>query len=129
MKWLLLLLLCSTAHAKTAIQMFSSDSMAAGAQDTDDESAVVPNGKVVVIKRFGCIAIDAEGDGKDAIIALQWGTTGSYQTLIACTRMFDFQNLNVNVTGDGSKKFRLYRKNNSANARTIGYWFDAFVKD
>lgn len=129
MKWLLLFLLATPALAKTKMQMFSSDNMAAGAQDTDDESAVVPNGKVVVIKRFGCIAIDAEGDGKDAVIALQWGTPGAYTTLIACTRIFDFSNLSINVTGDGLKKFRIYRKNNSAFTRTIGYWFDAAVRD
>ena len=112
---------------KEKITFTLDDSVAANSSDTK-LSPIIPEGKIVKILVFG--GYDPSiNDGIGSIISLQYGNAGNWITLRACgngTFEFKWQN-GFDVTGDGTKRFRIVRQNKSAIAKTIIAWFDACV--
>jgi len=88
---------------------------------------IIPDGKIVKLQRFGGFD-PAIGDGIDSIIALQWGGGGSWTTVMASGKAFDF-NLSRDFVGDGAKRFRLVRQNKSSSDKIIVAWLEALVND
>lgn len=121
-----LFLFSLVCFASTEINIVKDNDVATG--NTIDQSQIVPNGKTVVAKRFGCIDV-AINDGKDSVVVLQWGDTGSgWTTIRACSRNTEFL-VNRTFVGDGSKRFRIIRMNKSAVTKTIVYWIEALILD
>ena len=129
MKWFYVLILALCSHsllAKTEIHLVKDDSVNASSTHIT-ESPVVPNGKIVKLKKLGCID-PAIGDGLDSIIVLQWGTGGSWTTIRACSRNSEFI-INRDFIGDGINKFRVLRMNESITPKVIVFWLEALIKD
>ena len=110
--------------AKTVINILKEDNVTANTFHIT-ESAVVPNGKTVKLRKFGG-CIPAIGDGKEGIIALQWGNGGTWETVEVGCHEFS-RNIDKTFVGNGSKKFRLYRENFSSTDKKIIAWIDAIV--
>lgn len=111
---------------KTEINLFFDDNIAASSTDTK-LSAIIPTGRKVTLKRFGGCDV-AIGDGLDSIIAIQWGSSGSWQTIRGCSKSFEFE-MQRDFEGDGSSRFRLVRINKSSSAKPILAWVDGIIHD
>ena len=91
------------------------------------ETPVIPTGKIVTLKKFG--GFDPRiGDYIDSIIALRWGSGGSWTTIRAGGQMFDLD-LSIDFVGDGAKKFQIVRQNKSVVSKVIIAWVEALVHD
>lgn len=89
-------------------------------------SPIVPNGQLVVVKRFGCAVRANPGD---ALVAIQWGSGGTFTTIRGLTGVFELT-INRAFTGDGVKRFRLVRINKTAlSAFEIAAWYDIFTRN
>ena len=89
------------------------------------QSPIIPNGKTVRLREFGGCA-PMIGDGKDGFIGLQWGSGGTWDSLAVGCHEFQ-RKLNSDFVGDGSKRFRIVRINESASNRYIVAWLDAIL--
>jgi len=100
--------------------------VAANGQDLQ-ELAVIPNGEVWRITRFGGSEVGT-GDGKASVVALQLFDGTAWQTI----RGFGLVSTGVevelarDVRGDGTKKLRVVRQNKSAAAKQIIAWVEGF---
>jgi hypothetical protein len=111
--------------SKSGINLYIDDSVAASSTVLLN-SAVIPAGKSITIFRFGGCD-PAIADGIDSIIALQWGSGGSFETIRAlsgCTYEFA---LNKTFVGDGSKLFRLVRINKSGTGKILAAWVEGVI--
>jgi hypothetical protein len=92
-----------------------------------DNTPVIPDGKVLTLREFGGTD-PGIGDNIHSEMALQWGSSGSWVTVRAGTRHFHFDRP-VQFVGDGVKRFRFIRINNSAVAKKIIVWSNALLHD
>ncbi len=111
--------------AKVKYDLYFDSSV--GANDTDlQTSAIIPAGKTVRILNFGGFD-PLIGDGRHAIIALQWGNGTGWKTIRAGGGgVFDF-NLAKDFVGNGANRFRLARSNKSASAKVLLCWLYAVI--
>lgn len=110
--------------AKTKFDIVYDDSVPGGTTDIK-MSAIIPSGRVIQLQSFGGCTPDI-GDGIDGQTALQWGSGTSWQTIRAGTKSWDML-FKKDFLGDGSKRFRLVRKNNSTTSRPMVVWLEALV--
>ena len=106
------------------INITKSETYAVGPTNVD--SPIVASGKRVLLKKFGCLDPNI-GDNIDSVVVLQWGKTGDWTTIRACTKIYEFNIKRDEFIGDGVKKFRLKVINNSAVPKTIGFWIEALI--
>ena len=112
--------------AKFSIDAFFQPTIAGGA-NANEVSPIVPNGKTFWVKKFGCFDPNT-GDNIDSIILIQWGSTGSWNTIRAAgggTHEFEINSL---FLGDGTKRFRILIQNKSGDEKTYGAWFSGVVR-
>ena len=126
---LILFMLCATpALGVSEIKILREDNVTAGAPSITD-SIVIPAGVVVTMKKFGCADPPTSG-GIGNIIKLRWGSVaGGFETILPCTLIYEFKDINRDVMGDGVKHFRISRENKGAGPKTIFVWFNALVRD
>jgi hypothetical protein len=111
---------------RTRVDRIVDGQVAANGQDVQ-ELAVIPNGEVWRITRFGGSEVGT-GDGKASAIALQLFDGSAWQTI----RGFGLVSTAVEVElardirGDGTKKLRVMRQNKSASAKQILAWLEGF---
>lgn len=105
---------------KTRIFKILDDSIPAGMDLWT--SAPIPNGKRVTLKLFGACAGNDESKA-----AIQWGEGSNWTTLRACSN-WEFQ-INEVFTGDGTKRFRIVRDNQSGGPKVIVAWADGIIHD
>lgn len=107
------------------IDDFIDDPVAANTTNTR-LSPIVPAGTEVTIKKFGCFV---RASTEKAIVAIQWGSGGSFQTIRAISGVFEL-NINRVFIGDGVKRFRIVRINKTAlETFEIAAWFEAMTRD
>ena len=89
---------------------------------------IIPNGKTVRVRKFGGFDPDI-GDNKCGFITLQWGNGGGWETIRAggCGS-FEFVLLR-DFVGDGVKRHRIIRTNNSVSAKDMVAWAESLVFD
>jgi hypothetical protein len=111
--------------AKTKYKIMIGDDAKMAPGNDIVQSPIVPNGKNVRLREFGGCT-PAIGDGIDGFIGLQWGSSGSWESIaIGC---HEFQReLKRDFLGDGTKRFRIVRMNESAVNRYIVAWLDAIL--
>jgi hypothetical protein len=103
------------------------DGQVAGNGQDVQELAVIPNGELWRITRFGGSEVGT-GDGKASVVALQLFDGTAWQTI----RGFGIVSTGVevelarDVRGDGTKKLRVVRQNKSASAKQIIAWVEGF---
>lgn len=111
---------------RTRVDRVIDGPVAANALDVQ-ELAVIPNGEVWRVTRFGGSEVGT-GDGKASAIALQLFDGAAWQTLRGfglVSTAVDVE-LSRDVRGDGSKKLRVVRHNKSAAAKQIIAWVEGF---
>ena len=94
---------------------FTSSIVNAG--DTDIyEFPVIEVGKTWVIISMTCGDIQFTNDGASSVYALQWGSSGSWDTVEFVSLSGNTMQISIGeeYAGDGTKKFRLVRINKSA---------------
>jgi len=111
---------------KTVYDLTYDSSVAASTTDIQ-LSPIVASGKQVRVKKFGGLD-PAIGDNIDSLIALQWGSGGSWAAVVVGSKQFQYE-INKVFTGDGSKRFRIVRQNKSIVAKVIYAWVEAMVDD
>jgi hypothetical protein len=110
---------------KTTFDIYVDSNVAANAIEMM-QSDVIPQNKTVRLSCFGGFD-PAIGDGKASVIAIQWGFGTNWKTLRAGGGGPFEYNVNIEVVGDGNKRFRLVRKNNSGTAKTLICWLFAVI--
>jgi len=100
--------------------------VAANGQDVQ-ELAVIPNGEVWRITRFGGSEVGT-GDGKASVIVLQLFDGSAWQTIRGFGVVSTAVEVDLarDVRGDGAKKLRVVRQNKSAAAKQIIAWVEGF---
>lgn len=110
---------------KTKFEIYVDSNVAAGATDVQ-ASDIIPATATVRILSFGGFDPNI-GDSKDGIIGLQYGSGTNWKTLRAGGGgVFDF-NSKIDIVGDGTKRFRLVRKNNSSTPKSLICWLYAVI--
>ncbi len=110
---------------KTKFDIYLDASVASGATDLQT-SAIVPTGKIVRILNFGGFD-PLTTDLVHSAIAIQWGSGTTWKTLRSGGGgTFDFD-LKKDIVGDGTKRLRLVRKNNSSAAKNLAAWLYAVI--
>ena len=123
----IVLILVEPALAKTDVHLVEQGSVAAGSDEVST-TPIVPLGKVVKVKKFGCMAPALQAATWSYVI-LQWGNGGGWETVRVCYGSTEFD-VQRDFSGDGSKRFRLVRRNKSTTtALDMGAWVEALVKD
>jgi hypothetical protein len=101
--------------------------IAGNTTDVENVGPVIPAGKRVRLITFG--AADCGTDNEASITALQWGAAGAWETI----RAFGLAHCSMEVRldqdyiGDGTKRFRVVRKNQSSSSRIVLAWLEGFV--
>jgi hypothetical protein len=98
------------------------DGTVAASTSTPTLSAIVPNGKRVLLQRFGgCSGVTA------GFCAIQWGdAAGGWTTIRAISGTAEFI-INQEFTGNGVKRFRTVRQNDTTTAKYMAAWAEALV--
>jgi len=110
---------------KNKFDIYLDSNVAANATDIVSGD-IIEADKTVRISSFGGFDPNI-GDNKASIIAIQYGSGTSWKTIRAGgDGTFDFK-MNIDVKGDGSKRFRLVRKNNSATPKPLICWLFAVI--
>ncbi len=110
---------------KSRFDIYLDSNVDAGATDVQ-ASDIIPDGAVVRLSSFGGLDPNV-GDNKSSIIGIQWGNSTKWKTIRAGgSGTFDF-NVKLDFKGDGTKRFRLVRKNNSATAKPLICWLFAVI--
>lgn len=110
--------------AKITVERFLDSSVAANTTDTQNTQAV-PSGRSLRLKKFGgCIPYTLDG----SFIALQWGSGSTWETIRCLCGSIEYV-IDREFIGDGTKMFRVVRKNNGATAKNMAAWMDALVLD
>lgn len=93
----------------------------------NEDSVVIPNGNIVVIRKFGFADVN-NGDNKSTIFVLKFGVVGNFETIRIGSATGACQELWVNKSfpGDGVKFFRMTIVNGSVLSKTVAYWLDLF---
>lgn len=110
---------------KTVYNIIKDDEVAGTSTDIA-VSPAIPAGKRVRIRRFGGYDRPV-GDGIGSLIALQWGSGGSFDTVRAFGNGSFEVSMDQDFEGDGSKLFRIVRINKSATSKEMVAWLDALV--
>ena len=88
-------------------------------------SPIIANGVKIKIKKFGCFVRSKPENG---IVALQWGSGSSFDTIRAISGIFELE-INKIFVGDGVKRFRLVRINKSIlDNFEIATWYEAYTR-
>jgi hypothetical protein len=103
------------------------DGQVAGASQEVQELPVIPNGECWCITRFGGSEVGT-GDGKASSVALQVFDGTSWQTirgfgLVSTAVEVELQR---DIRGDGTRKLRVVRRNQSASPKQIIAWVEGF---
>jgi len=92
------------------------------------ESDVIPTGKTFRLKVFGCYDPPV-GDGTGSIVHLEYGEGATWETIRVIGYGTHNHEVNQEYVGDGVKKFRITRTNNSSKDKIIYTWFEGFQVD
>lgn len=112
-------------------KQFIFDSSVAGLTNAVDESPVFPVGQKWQIKRV-IFADPGIGDNISAGFQLQWGSPGSgYEFINGAYLTGDTREIVINriFVGDGDKRFRVVRQNNSAAAKKVTTFIEAIRRE
>lgn len=112
--------------AKTKI-FITADSTIAAATTNTQETSVPPGGLGLFIVRFGYA--DPVDAGLGGIIALQWGSGASWQTVRVGTSGSGEYLINTQLPTDGTKRLRLVRQNRGVTAKPMAAWLEAYLED
>jgi hypothetical protein len=117
-----------STSTREAIYM-STDSNVGGSayEETLLPASAIPVGTIARIVRFGGTDVP-KGDAKGVVIALFWGSGGTWQLVRAAGLMgnvVDFE-INRDFVGDGTKQFKVRRQNLSTSAKPIPVWLEGF---
>ena len=106
---------------KTRVDIMEDGTVNAGAVVVKN-SAIPPNGKRVLLQKFGgCSGVTA------GFCAIQWGDAGGgWTTIRAISGTAEFI-INQEFTGDGTKRFRIARQNDGTPAKYMAAWAEALV--
>lgn len=105
----------------------SPETISAGGTQVDNIGPVIPSGQRIRIARFG--GSDAGSDGAPSLVALQWGAAGTWETLrVFAMRGAAFsERIMRDLVGDGTKRLRIIRKNQSTTeAKSIFAWIEGY---
>lgn len=111
---------------KTLIALSVDDQVTAGATEVNAHPSAVPNGKIARIGKFGASA-PRDSDGIEGLIALQWGSGGSWSTVRAICSSFAEINVDREFIGDGVKTFRFIRINRAAVDKEMVAWIEGLI--
>ena len=103
----------------------------AGTQDVHNFPALTA-GERWVITKLGACDIRTTGENASSVYVLQWGSTGSWETvrLISVSGATTEYEIGREFEGDGTKHFRIIRINKSAtNTRELPVWIDAYSRE
>jgi hypothetical protein len=103
----------------------------AGTQDVHSFPVLASGERWVITKMGGC-DIRTTGENASSVYVLQWGSTGSWETvrLISLSGNTIEYEIGREFEGDGVKSFRLIRINKSAtNNRELPVWLDAYSRE
>ena len=105
---------------------FHSELINAGANSSFDFPAV-PEGKRILIIKFGALDRALDNLGKGSFFVLQWGSAGNFAELAAISVVGNTIELPVSyqITGDGTKFLRVKSYNDSATNKQIIWWLKA----
>jgi len=106
---------------KTRVDVIEDGSVAASSVVVK-LSAIVPTGKRVLLQKFGGCSGATAG-----FCAIQWGdAAGGWTTVRAISGTCEFI-INREFIGDGVKRFRTVRQNDTTTAKYMAAWAEALV--
>jgi len=101
------------------------------ANSTDTEtSPKIQNGKTWVVEKVGFTEPILDIYGYSSEFALQWGSSGNWDDIRIAAIAGNTIEMTINESfiGDGTKRFRMIRKNNSDLDKRLGLWIIAYEK-
>lgn len=102
----------------------SIDSSVAQSSEDIFSLILVPSGAHVVLTEFGgCVPFIKDG----SYIAIQWGKTGDWKTIRAIAREGTYV-IKKEFIGDGTRTFRIIRKNTDTVARVMLVWITGYIR-
>lgn len=111
---------------KTKFHYIFDDEVTAGGTAVET-FPIIPSGIMLTLKMFGGADL-AIGDGIDSWAALQWGSGATWETVRVGTKMWNLH-MKHDFLGDGTKRFRLVRKNESTTDKKIVVWIESLLHD
>lgn len=111
---------------KTIIELIADDEVTAGSTEISIFGANVPNGKIARITRFGG-STPRDSDQVESLTLFQYGSGSSWETIRGFSTSFADIELNREFLGDGTKTFRLIRKNRSASDKEMLAWLEGLI--
>ena len=98
------------------------DGLVAAGSTQVDMTPIIPIGKIILLKRFGgCSGITA------GFCAVQFGdSVGGWTTIRALTDTYEFP-IGTEFIGNGVKRFRIIRQNDSTAAKYMSAYLEALV--
>jgi len=102
---------------------FEATTVDAGAMNNITETPVIPDGKICKLKSFGGCDINV-GDSKSSLWVLQWGKVGEWENIAILSLTGDTKSepIDESFKGDGTKKFRVIRRNYSGTIKELPFW-------
>ena len=106
---------------KVRHEIMKDGSVAAGNTQVD-MTPIIPVGKRILLKRFGgCSGVTA------GFCGVQFGdSVGGWTTIRSLTNTYEFP-IGTEFIGDGVKRFRIVRQNDSTTAKYMAAWLEALI--
>jgi hypothetical protein len=112
-------------EAKMIRRINNTSIVNAGVMNDITNYPAIPAKTTITITSFGAADINM-GDNKSSAWVLQWGSSGSFETvrIISLTGDTHTEKMKYPLIGDGVKYLRVVRRNYSGSNKELPFWIE-----